>query len=100
MICKQGIKVLIPLGIQDKATRSLDQVVHEFAYAIDRKYLPDQIINTFTTSGMTPVENFASHIQNWFGAGAPSNVIPPREETILKDLFTSRVTFSCEDYRP
>ncbi|MGE0127928.1 MAG: hypothetical protein AB7U82_07605 [Blastocatellales bacterium] len=93
MICKQGIKVLLALGIQDKDTRSLDQVVHEFAHAIDRKYIPDQTVNLFNG-----VEGFAWGIQNWFGT--PGGTLSPAQEAVLKDFFTSRATFSCEGYRP
>lgn len=93
MICKQGIKVLIPLGIQDKDIRALDQVVHEFGHTIDFKYIPDQSVNLFGD-----VEGFAWGIQKWFGT--PGGALTPAQEAVLKDLFTSRGTFTCEGYKP
>ncbi len=99
MICKQGVKTRNDTGIiRDNDVRTLDQVIHEFAHSIDFKYISDQTLNTFRESGADPIEQFAFRVQNWFGA--PSNNIPANQEAVLKNLFTSRATFSCEGYKP
>lgn len=98
MICKQGVKTRNQTGIiRDNEVRTLDQVVHEFGHSIDFKYIPDQTLNLFGGS-MTPVEGFAWGVQGWFGA--PGGTFTPAQEAVLKGLFTSRATFSCEGYRP
>lgn len=98
MICKKGVKSRNETGIKpDNETRTFDQVVHEFAHSIDFKYVPDQTINLFRGT-IPPVELFAWNVQFWFGT--PSASLELKHEAILKDLFTSRATFSCEGYKP
>lgn len=97
MICKRGVKTRNADGTPDNESRTLDQVVHEFAHTIDTKYIPDQAVNLFG-GAMPAVEGFAWGIQHWFGT--PGGSLSPRQEAVLKDLFTSRSTFTCEGYRP
>lgn len=98
MICKRGVKTRNADGTPDNEERTFDQVVHEFAHTIDTKYIPDQSVNLFGKSDFPAVEGFAWGIQNWFGT--PGGTLSPRQEAVLKDLFTSRATFSCEGYKP
>lgn len=99
MICKQGVKTRNDTGIErDNDVRTLDQVIHEFAHSIDFKFVSDQTLNTFRLSNLTPVEAFAYRVQHWFGS--PSDTIAANQTAVLKDLFTSRATFSCEGYKP
>jgi hypothetical protein len=99
MICKQGVKTRNETGkILDNTPRTLDQVVHEFAHSIDFKYIPDQTLNLFAPLSSSGVEGFARGVQGWFGA--PGATFTPAQEAVLKGLFTSRATFSCEGYRP
>ncbi len=98
MICKTGVKTRNETGIiPDNQARTLDQVVHEFGHSIDFKYISDQTMNLFG-GAISPVEGFAYGIQFWFGA--PGGTLTPKQEAVLKELFTSRATFSCEGYRP
>lgn len=100
MICKQGVKTRNADGTPDNSPRTLDQVVHEFAHSIDLKYIPDQTVNIFNGNG-TPIESFAYRIQQWFGAsGSSDNAMPANQQAVLKGLFTSQATFSCEGYKP
>lgn len=99
MICKEGVKTRNADGrVKDNTPRTFDQVVHEFGHSIDFKYIPDQTLNQFRISKLTSVESFPYTIQFWFGT--PGGTIPANQEAILKELFTSRATFSCEGYKP
>lgn len=98
MICKRGVKTRNADGTPDDEERTFDQVVHEFAHTIDSKYIPDQSVNLFGKTDFPAVEGFAWGIQHWFGT--PGGTLSPRQEAVLKDIFTSRTTFSCEGYKP
>lgn len=98
MICKRGVKTRNADGTPDNEERTFDQVVHEFAHTIDTKYIPDQSVNLFGKTDFPAVEGFAWGVQHWFGT--PGGTLNPRQEAVLKDIFTSRVTFSCEGYKP
>lgn len=99
MLCKEGVKTRNADGrVKDNTPRTFDQVVHEFGHSIDFKYIPDQTLNMFRISNLTSVESFPYTIQFWFGT--PGGTIPANQEAILKELFTSRATFSCEGYKP
>ena len=98
MICKRGVKTRNADGTPDNEERTFDQVVHEFAHTIDTKYIPDQSVNLFGKSDFPAVEGFAWGIQNWFGT--PGGALNSRQEAVLKDIFTSRTTFTCEGYKP
>ncbi len=101
MICKQGVKTRNATGkIKDNDNRTFDQVVHEFGHSIDFKYIPDQTLNTFRFQTLTALESFPYRIQQWFGSPAINDPIPANQEAVLKGLFTSRVVFSCEGYKP
>ena len=101
MICKQGVKTRNDTGkIKDDTPRTFDQVVHEFAHSIHSNYLSDQTVNLFRFQKMTPLESFPYRVQMWFGALPFDEPAPANQEVILKDLFTSRATSSCEGYRP
>lgn len=98
MICKRGVKTRNADGTPDDEERTFDQVVHEFAHTIDTKYIPDQSVNLFGKNDFPAVEGFAWGVQHWFGT--PSGKLSARQEAVLKDIFTSRATFSCEGYKP
>ena len=99
MICKAGVKT-VNEDYPDKADytlRTYDQVIHEFAHAIDARYKLRQRIQSIF-SGNAPGEGFAWAVQQWFGA--PGGSLPPNQEALIKELFTSRATFSCEGLKP
>ncbi len=99
MICKAGVKT-VNEDYPDKADytlRTYDQVVHEFAHAVDQRYKLGPRIQSIFRGG-APAEDFAWAIQRWFGA--PGGSLPPNQEALMRELFTSRTTFSCEGYRP
>ncbi len=101
MICKQGVKTRNDTGqIKDDTPRTFDQVVHEFAHSIHSNYLSDQTVNLFRFQKMTPLESFPFRVQIWFGALPFDEPAPANQEAVLKELFISRVTFSCEGYKP
>ena len=97
MIAKKGVKTRNADRTPDNEFRTFDQVVHEFAHSIDFQLVPDQVVNKFDGNG-TPVESFALRTQQWFGA--PGGKIPPAQEAELSKIFTSRVSFSIEGYKP
>ena len=99
MICKAGVKT-VNEDYPDKADytlRTYDQVIHEFAHAIDQRYKLGQRIQRIFQGG-APAEDFAWAVQRWFGA--PGGSLPPNQEALMKELFTSRATFSCEGLKP
>ncbi|MDX2042087.1 MAG: hypothetical protein SF097_12605 [Acidobacteriota bacterium] len=99
MICKAGVKT-VNEDYPDKADytlRTYDQVIHEFAHAIDQRYKLSQRIQSIFRGG-APAEDFAWAVQRWFGA--PGGALPPNQEALMKELFTSRTVFSCEGNRP
>lgn len=99
MICKQGVKTRNADGrIPDNSPRTFDQVIHEFGHSLDYLYAPDQFVNGFRFLNMTTLESFPWRIQHWFGS--PGDDLPANQEALLKQLFTSRATFSCEGYKP
>lgn len=99
MICKAGVRT-VNEDYPDKADytlRTYDQVIHEFGHAIDQRYkLGQRIQNTFPAGA--PAEDFAWAIQRWYGS--PAGALPPIQEALMKELFTSRATFSCEGLKP
>ncbi len=101
MICKKGVKTRNDTGkVKDDTPRTFDQVVHEFAHSIHSNYLSDQTVNLFRFSNLTPLESFPYRVQIWFGALPFDEPAPANQAAVLKELFTSRATFSCEGYRP
>lgn len=103
MICKTGIATRLALGLPpDTEKRTLDQVVHEFAHSIMGKYIPPQTITTAfkvpNQPNYPPVERFAWAVQNWFAT--PAGSLSPSEDRVMKDLFSSRVSFTCDGYKP
>lgn len=99
MICKAGVKT-VNEDYPDKADytlRTYDQVVHEFAHAVDQRYKLGPRIQSIFRGG-APAEDFAWAVQRWFGA--PGGILPPNQEALMKELFTSRTTFSCEGLKP
>ncbi len=99
MICKAGVKT-VNEDYPDKADytlRTYDQVIHEFAHAIDQRYKLSQRIQSIFRGG-APAEDFAWAVQRWFGA--PGGNLPPNQAALMKELFTSRTVFSCEGNRP
>jgi len=101
MICKQGVKTRNATGrIKDDTKRTFDQVIHEFSHSIDSNYIPDQTIKIFLFQKIPPLESFPIRVQQWFGAAGFNEAIPANQEAVLKELFTSRATFSCEGYKP
>ena len=95
MICKTGVKTRAAIGKRDTATRTFDQVVHEFAHSIDGKFIENEIIETFAGSAPS-AEMFAFAVQRWFQA--PGGSIPAEQEARLRKIFTSRASFSPEGY--
>ncbi|MEP7336544.1 MAG: hypothetical protein ABI977_02170 [Acidobacteriota bacterium] len=99
MMCKAGVKT-VNQDYPDKADytlRTYDQVIHEFGHAIDQRYKLGQRIQSIFP-GAAPGEDFAWAIQRWFGA--PGGALPPNQEALMKELFASRATFSCEGLKP
>ena len=99
MICKAGVKT-VNEDYPDKADytlRTYDQVIHEFAHAIEGRYKLSQRVRSIFQGG-APSEDFAWAVQRWFGA--PGGSSPPNQEALMKELFTSRATFSCEGLKP
>lgn len=103
MICKTGVATRLALGQPpDTQRRTLDQVVHEFAHSIMGKYIPMQTITTAfkvpNQPNFPPVERFAWAVQNWFAT--PAGSLSPAEDRVMNDLFSSRVSFTCDGYKP
>jgi len=100
MICKTGIVTRNEAGMPDNEKRTLDQIVHEFAHAIDFRFNLNQTVNSNFNSnpGFPATERFPWAIQNWFGT--PAGSLTPNEETVLKDIFASRISLTCEGYQP
>lgn len=100
MICKTGIRTRNEAGTPDNDVRTLDQVVHEFGHAIDYRYKLDGVVNTnFNSNPDFPAtERFPWGIQNWFGT--PAGNLNAKEEAVIKDIFSSRVSLKCEGYKP
>ncbi|MBL8203001.1 MAG: hypothetical protein JNM09_02135 [Blastocatellia bacterium] len=99
MICKAGVRT-VNADYPDKADytlRTYDQVIHEFGHAIDQRYKLGQRIQT-TFPGGAPGEDFAWAIQRWFGS--PGGALPANQEALMKEIFSSRATFSCEGLKP
>lgn len=99
MICKAGVRT-VNEDYPDKADytlRTYDQVIHEFGHAIDQRYKLGQRIQSIFRGG-APGEDFAWAIQRWFGS--PGGASPPNQEALMKEIFTSRATFSCEGLKP
>lgn len=103
MICKTGVRTrneafaagLLPEG--DNIVRTFDQVVHEFGHAIDSKFSLRNRIEAFYAGGWSPKEQFPWTIQHY--VGTPSGNLPPKEEELMKEIFTEKITFSCINYK-
>ena len=100
MICKTGIRTRNEAGTPDNDKRALDQVVHEFGHAIDFKFNLDQTIrsNYIEHPNFPATERFPWSIQNWFGT--PDGSLTPKEDAVMKDIFSSRISLTCEGYQP
>jgi hypothetical protein len=102
MICKTGVRTrneaftagLLAAG--DNTSRTFDQVVHEFGHAIDYKFGLRNRIEAFYAGGWNPKEQFPWTIQHY--VGTPSGNLPPKEEALMKEIFTEKITFTCINY--
>ena len=105
MICSYGVKTRrddFAAGhegtVNDTAWRSFDQLVHEFAHTIPRRFWMSERINTTYKGMWKPAEQFAQDIQVWFGvehSGRDLGIGP--RQALMEELFTSKTTFSCGD---
>ncbi len=103
MICKKGVATRNKAFAEgrrdqpDTEQRTFDQVVHEFAHAIDFKFgLRSEITSTF--GGARPEESWAWAVQHWFST--PASQLPAAHRAMVQRVFGSSTKFSCsEDYR-
>ena len=100
MICKTGVKTR---GARDKATRTVDQVVHEFAHTMDFRFNRGAVIQrVYAGKGVDPVELFPQTMQAWFGASPNPKQL--QDNPTLRDdmatMFSSQNSYSCSDYKP
>lgn len=100
MMCKTGVRTRNEAGTPDNDKRALDQVVHEFAHAMDYRFKLDQTIrsNYIDHPNFPATERFPWSIQNWFGT--PAGSLTPKEDAVMKDIFSSRISLTCEGYQP
>ena len=100
MMCKTGVRTRNEAGMPDNDKRALDQVVHEFAHAIAYRFDLDKTVNENFSSnpGFPATEQFPWSIQYWFGT--PAGRMVPKEEAVIKEIFSSRVSLTCEGYKP
>jgi hypothetical protein len=105
MICKAGVVTRNDLARKqgtplDNKARSFDQVVHEMAHSMERRYPSFKASNDipFSDHPMERVEGLANGMQNWFGVGGE---LSERQYKHLADnVFTRRVAFRCDNYDP
>ena len=83
----------------DTEARTYDQVVHEFAHALDFRYgLRDRIGSLYTpreAAAFPPEERFAWAVQHWFSV--PAGQPLAKERALLEELFAGRTTFPCPE---
>ena len=102
MICKTGVVTRSAafaagqLPVDDTATRTFDQVVHEFGHAIDLTFDLRSRIHQVYNGGFNPVEQFPGSVQHFFSV--PKGNLNASELRFMQDIFTSSTTFSCDDY--
>ncbi len=95
LICQKG---------PDDQYRSYDQVIHEFAHAIDwHCQLTDGTkISTVWRNSVNPADTsrcgFPWGVQHWFGA--PAGDLTPAMTTFLEKVFDGRTTFACGTGQP
>ena len=104
MICKTGVKTRNDAfaagrrATRDDVVRTFDQVIHEFGHAIAFAYdLEDRILREYA-GGWNPDEQFPWSIQYWFGA--PGGTLSEDEQKFIGEIFSSSMTFSCDEYKP
>ena len=101
MICKTGVKTRNDTGkVKDNQARTFDQVIHEFGHSIDSNFLTRQQAGIFKFATMTPLESFAYHVTQWFRSPDFGVSVPANNQAVLKELFTTQATFSCDGYKP
>jgi len=69
----------------DHTLRTFDQVIHELGHSLHWRY------GIADTS-----EEWPQAIQRWFAA--PIGTADAAKETLVKSLFKSQASFSCETY--
>ncbi|HAC16506.1 MAG TPA: hypothetical protein DCE78_11270, partial [Bacteroidetes bacterium] len=102
MICKEGVATRNQAyeegrrSSRDNEYREFDEVVHEFGHTIDFRFGLRERILSFYAGGWNPVEQFPWNIQYWFGT--PEGVLSPPELLFMEELFSERLSFTCENY--
>jgi hypothetical protein len=99
MICKTGVKTR---GAKDTVTRTVDQVVHEFAHTIEANYGFHERAKVAFPELKPDGEAFAWAVQRWYQA--PVTAVAPfsvGQEAFMRRIFVvSPKTYSCAGYTP
>lgn len=99
MICKTGVKTRndsFAAGNRtegDTSVRTYDQVVHELAHSIARKYSLDAKITEIYGGDE---EAYAWSVQHWFSS--PSGTLTDAQRGLMEEIFTSQTSFSTDLY--
>ena len=103
MVCTRGVETRNQAHREgrrdrpDNEPRAYDQVVHEFAHALDFRYgLRDRIVGLYTpqeAAAFPPEERFAWAVQHWFST--PRGSLLDGERQLLSELFSGTATFAC-----